>query len=428
MDLNAFIQDIAVQFQAAGPALKFVLALLGGIASSFTPCIFPLLPIVAVTIGASNTSGTKLQGFTLSLTYGAGLAIVYAVLGLIAGLIGVGLGQIASHPIAFIVVAVFFTYFALMMFDIYQVPVPQAVLNAGAGAQQRRGYFAVGLTGALSGIIAAPCLGPVVLFILTFIAREGDPVSGFFMMLLYAIGVATLPMIVGTFAGAATSLQKKQGAWMTTVKHIFAWLFLLFALFYAFKAGRNYIPAMETGSRSNGTIASQSNGETPVGDVVSSSLLWDVISVGEGDVPMAAGDKAIDIEFAKGGEVRKLSDNFVPGKVTLLTFWSTNCPECIAEMPHLLEVYSDFKDRGFVVISVNSVTNESRSTVEAFVANHDMPYPVLFDAEHKVFKDAYDLFGTPANIMIDETGTIIDYSITLSAQMEGILEERLGGG
>ena len=320
------------------------------------------------------------------------------------------------------------------MFDIYQVPVPQSILNASANVQQRRGYFAVALTGAFCGIIAAPCLGPVVLFILTYIARDGDPVSGFFLMLLYAIGVATLPMIVGTFAGVATSLQKKQGAWMTRVKHLFAWIFLIFALFYAFKAGKNFVPASTDVQGGNGDVVQTDNSGNDGGNVEngapSTSVLWDVLSVAEGAVPAKAGDKAIDIEFKQGGETRRLSDNYKPGTVTLLTFWSTNCPECIAEMPHLVKVYNKYKDKGFVVISVNTVTNETRTTVEAFVkknAADKMPYPVLFDANHAIW-NAYDLFGTPTNIMIDETGTILDYSISLSSKMEAILEEKLGGG
>jgi cytochrome c-type biogenesis protein len=413
MQLNALIQDVAASFQAAGPALKFVFALFGGVLSSFTPCVFPLLPIVAITIGASNTTGTKLRAFTLSLTYAAGLAAVFAALGLFAGLAGASLGRIASHPIAFLIVAVFFAFFALMMFDIYTMPVPQSIIKAGASAQQKRGYFAVAATGAISGIIAAPCLGPVVLFILTYIARDGDPVSGFFMMLLYALGVATLPIIVGTFAGAAATLQKKQGAWMTRVKHVFGWFFILFALYYSFSAGRNYIPAMPPGA------------DFVSGGAPASSLLWDVAAVEPGDIPAKAGDRILDIEFVKGGEKMKLSDNFTPGKITLLTFWSTNCPECIAEMPHLLSVYNKYKDRGFSVISVNTVTNESRQTVEAFVARRDMPYPIIFDAGHAIW-NAYDLFGTPTNIMFDSTGKIVDYSITLSAKMEDIIEAHIG--
>lgn len=416
MQLNALIQDVAASFQAAGPSLKFLFALVGGILSSFTPCVFPLLPIVAITIGASNASGNKLRAFTLSLTYGAGLAIVYAILGLVAGLAGASLGRIASHPIAYLVVAIFFAFFALMMFDIYTMPVPQSIIKAGASAQQKRGYFAVGITGAISGIIAAPCLGPVVLFILTYIARDGDPVSGFFLMLLYALGVATLPIIVGTFAGVASTLQSKQGAWMMRVKHVFGWFFILFALYYSFSAGRNYIPTIPPGSELAGGA----------GTTASSTLLWDVVNVQEGKTPSKAGDSILDIEFTKGGETMKLSDNFVSGKITLLTFWSTNCPECIAEMPHLLEVYNKYKDKGFVVVSVNSVTNESRQTVEAFVARRNMPYPIIFDAQHKIW-DAYDLFGTPTNIMFDSTGKIVDYSISLSAKMESIIEAHIGG-
>ncbi len=430
MELNALIQDVAQSFQSAGPVLKFVFALVGGILSSFTPCIFPLLPIVAITIAASNSSGKRIQAFTLSLSYGAGLAIVYAILGLVAGLLGASLGRIASHPIAFIIVAIFFVYFALMMFDVYQIPVPQSILNASANAQQRRGYIAVAMTGAFSGIIAAPCLGPVVLFILTYIARDGDPVSGFFMMLLYAIGVATLPMLVGTFAGFASTLQSKQGAWMTRIKHLFAWLFIFFALFYAFKAGRNYVPTtgeVAAGNGSNGTVQTDGgNVNVANGSAIASGALWDVVSVEKGEVPSKAGDKAIDITFTKSGETRKLSDFDKQGQITLLTFWSTNCPECIAEMPHLVEVYNKYKDRGFNVISVNSVTNETRDTVEGFIKKNAirMPYPVLFDANHAIW-NAYELFGTPTNIMIDENGVILDYSISLSKNMEKILDEKL---
>ncbi len=215
---------------AKGSFIALVLVFIGGILSSFTPCVYPIIPITVSYIGA-RAEGKKMRGFFLSLFFVLGLAIMYSSLGIIAALTGGVFGGLTQNPIVYgVLIAIFLLMGASMMgaFDL-QLPASwQGKLQSG----QRRGIFGAVLMGMASGLIAAPCVGPILVALLSWVAQTRSVLVGFGLLFSFSVGMGMLFIVIGTFAGAITALPKA-GAWMDGIKHFFGWLLWGTAAFFA---------------------------------------------------------------------------------------------------------------------------------------------------------------------------------------------------
>ena len=197
-----------------------VLAYLGGLGLAATPCIWPLIPITIGVIGAAGGAG-RAQAFVRSLTYVLGIAVMYALLGVIAGSTGRVLGSMLQHPAVYVALAAIMALLAGSMFDLFTFQLAgswtarvQARLRGRAGLA---GVFALGL---LSGIAATACTTPVVLAVLLPVLQTGSPPAGFLVMLVLGLGMGTPLVVAGTFAGALKALPRS-GHWQDAVKHLF---------------------------------------------------------------------------------------------------------------------------------------------------------------------------------------------------------------
>jgi len=140
-----------------GNIFDLFIAFGAGVLVSFTPCVYPLLPITVATIAGANTQKTRVAGFLLSLVYTLGLAITYSILAIIAGLTGIVFGVIQNSPWVSVAIANFFLLFALIMLDV--IPFPTFGLGGGKGVS--KGVLSVLLMGIASGLIVGPCTAPV---------------------------------------------------------------------------------------------------------------------------------------------------------------------------------------------------------------------------------------------------------------------------
>ncbi|MCX5714765.1 MAG: sulfite exporter TauE/SafE family protein, partial [Candidatus Omnitrophica bacterium] len=150
----------------SGNLIDFVKVFFAGVAISFTPCLYPLIPITASFIGASS-GGSRLKGFILSLIYVTGIALTYSILGLVASLTGMFFGRISSHPVTYIVVGIIIIIFGLSMLNLFAIYLPHFFRPP---VVKKRGYFSTFVLGLSSGLVASPCLTPVlgtILFYLT---------------------------------------------------------------------------------------------------------------------------------------------------------------------------------------------------------------------------------------------------------------------
>jgi thiol:disulfide interchange protein DsbD len=207
-------------------ALAFVF--LGGLALNLTPCVYPIIPIT-VSFFVGQASGKFGKSFFLALLYVLGLSITYSLLGVVAAMSGGLLGSSLQNPLVVIGIAAIFLVFASSMFGAFEVRVPTFLSNLAGGSKQGAlGSFFMGLT---VGIVAAPCIGPFVVSLLTFVAAKGDPYLGFLMFFVLSLGLGIPYLIFGTFTGLIKNLPNS-GEWMVWVKKVFGVIMLGVAIYF----------------------------------------------------------------------------------------------------------------------------------------------------------------------------------------------------
>jgi thiol:disulfide interchange protein DsbD len=230
------------------PALALPLAFLGGVLTSLTPCIYPMIPITAAIVGGQtvvegpNGPVRAPRGRIALLTglYVVGLALVYSILGLVAGLSGSLFGAISSSAWALLLMANLLLIAALAMLDVIPVRLPQALTQraATAGTAGRAGgAFAMG---AMSGLVAAPCSAPVMAAVLTWVSATQSAALGFLYLFAFSLGMCTLLVVVGLSAGTIARLPRA-GMWMIWIKRLFALLMLGAAEYYLIKVGQVWL-------------------------------------------------------------------------------------------------------------------------------------------------------------------------------------------
>lgn len=198
----------------ASVVMSFCAAFLGGVLTSFTPCVYPMIPITAGYVGGGNLCGSKLRGFFLSVSYVVGVAVTYASLGVFAALTGSLFGGVSSNPWVTFAVANIMILFGLSMLDVFELP----MIGKNVCVEQG-GYGGAFLMGLVSGLIAAPCTAPVLGVLLTYVATSQKIVFGGSLLFVFALGMGVLLVLVGTFSGIAASLPKS-GMWMVKIKKI----------------------------------------------------------------------------------------------------------------------------------------------------------------------------------------------------------------
>lgn len=203
-----------------GSWLAFLLVFLGGVLASLTPCVFPMIPITISFIGMS-AKGNPLKGFVMSLWYVLGIALVYSTLGLIAAAGGSAFGQATQTPVFMGFVAAIIFAMGLSMAGLYDIQLPSSLTTRVGGG--RTGFLGPLLMGMAMGLVAAPCVGPIIVVLLTWVATTGSLFLGFWLLFTFALGLGLLFVVLGTFGGLLPP-----GGWMVTVKHVFA--VILFAL------------------------------------------------------------------------------------------------------------------------------------------------------------------------------------------------------
>jgi thiol:disulfide interchange protein DsbD len=206
--------------------LAYIAVFLGGLLTALTPCVFPLIPITVSIFGARR-SKTKKESALLSGLYVLGIAIMYTVLGLGAAATGTAFGGVLGNRWVVTVVAGLFIVFSLAMFGLFEIAVPTKLLDriSRVGGEGKFGAFAMGT---VAGVIAAPCTGPILAAVLTYVATTQKLLFGGSLLFVYAIGIGLPFFVVGTFA---VSLPKS-GTWMETVKSIFGIVMLIVALYF----------------------------------------------------------------------------------------------------------------------------------------------------------------------------------------------------
>ena len=224
-------QDRIARLLAGDKAWLTALGMFGvGILLAFTPCVFPMVPILSSIIVGQGGQVTTRRAFSLSLVYVLAMAVMYTIAGVIAGLFGENLQILFQNTWIIIGFSLVFVLLALSMFGLYELQLPsswQSRLNQLGNRQQSGTWIGVAVMGVLSALIVGPCVAAPLAGVLIYIGMSGDAMLGGFSLLMMSLGMGLPLLIIGTSAG---KLLPRAGAWMTTVKDIFGVLLLALAI------------------------------------------------------------------------------------------------------------------------------------------------------------------------------------------------------
>lgn len=211
-----------------GP-MALLLVFLSGLGLTLTPCVYPLIP---VTIGFFGAATGRSRGVTVAhaLVYLLGMALMYSALGVAAALTGSLFGQMMQNPVVVLLLAGTMLLLAASMFGAFEIVLPAALMQLGT--KSYAGFFGTFVMGLTVGIMAAPCVGPFVIGLLTFVSERQDPLLGFTLFFTLALGLGLPFVFLAIFSG---SLQKlpRSGVWMVWVRKMFGVVLLGMALYFA---------------------------------------------------------------------------------------------------------------------------------------------------------------------------------------------------
>lgn len=374
------------------------LFLLLGIGLSFTPCVLPMIPILSSIIVGEGQSVSRSRGFLLSAAYSLGMAIIYTVMGVAAGLAGVGLAATLQNPLVLSAFAVLMGVIALSMFDVFTLSVPARLQHKLISVSKQRSsgkIVGVFLMGAISALIVGPCIAAPLASALVYISQTGDAFLGGVALFSLAIGMSVPLLLLGVSAG---SLLPRTGQWMVQVKRFFGVLICGVALWMLMPVLPVVVQMMAWAALGAGYGAYLMWGVSAgwvfkaIGLIALSTGLMQLIGLASGsrDVlqPLAHNRtaQASAVIFKRIKSVSELNTVLAAniGKTVMLDFYADWCIAC--------------KEMEQFTFTDPSIQQKLRNTVllQADVTAND--------AEDKELLKRFQLFGPPGIILFNKQG------------------------
>jgi thiol:disulfide interchange protein DsbD len=220
--------SLSSTLESSGLILSLLFIFLGGLALNLTPCVYPLIPITIGYFGGQSEGKTS-RLFLLGILYVLGMALTYSAVGVVTALSGSVFGSLLQNPFVIVGIALLFILLSLSQFGVYEFKLPDSLVAKAGGA--KAGTFGAFFMGLTMGIVAAPCIGPFVIGLVTYVAAKGDPFNGFLMFFVLALGLGLPYLVLALFSGKIKRLPRA-GDWMEGVKHIFGFLLLGMAIYF----------------------------------------------------------------------------------------------------------------------------------------------------------------------------------------------------
>ena len=221
--------DLGLLIEEQGLGVAFLAIFVLGLALNLTPCVYPMIPVTLGYFGRQSEGKTS-RLFGLALMYLVGIAITYSTLGVVAALTGQLFGSLLQNPWVLVGISLVMVTLALSLFGVYELQAPNFIRQRVAGGSGS------GVLGALSmglvvGIVAAPCVGPVTIGLLTYVGSIGNPWLGFWMFFTLSLGLGAPYVALGTFSGGLNKLPRS-GVWMLWVEKLFGCALIGVALYF----------------------------------------------------------------------------------------------------------------------------------------------------------------------------------------------------
>ncbi len=220
---------IAKFLREKGIFLTFILIFMGGLALNLTPCVYPMIPITVSYFGSQKTENAPVI-LARALAYVVGISVTYSSLGVTAAMTGKILGSTLQSPYVLIGISLLLAALSLSMFGLYEIQAPSWLLNKVAAGNSRGWIGALGM-GLVFGIVAAPCVDPFSIGLLTYVAAKANPYLGFLMFFTLSLGLGFPYLWLGFFSNEIQRLPKS-GMWMVWVKKVFGMVLLGMPLYF----------------------------------------------------------------------------------------------------------------------------------------------------------------------------------------------------
>jgi len=420
-DLNAPLEKASTTFTeqdriakslAEDSIIKILLGFFGlGLLLAFTPCVFPMIPILSSIIVGEGERITTHRAFILSLAYILAMSVTYTVAGVMTGLLGENLQAMFQNPWIIGSFSALFVVLSLSMFGLFELQLPHALQHRlhQISHQQQGGHIAgAALMGLLSGLIVGPCLAPPLAGALIFIGQHGDPVLGGSALFALSMGMGLPLLIIGTSAG---SLLPKAGDWMNTIKSIFGVLMLALAIWMLERiipgwislllwGGLLIVTAVYLGALNSldidasgweklwkglGLILLIYGGLLMIGGASGSHNIWQPLQSIISNQSNTATTASAGIKFTKINNLTELKQQLSQAnKPAMLDFYADWCVDC-----KRMEI-TTFQDNNVLSALKNTQTLQIDMT-----ANSD---------EHKALMKQYGVFAPPTILFFDAKG------------------------
>jgi thiol:disulfide interchange protein DsbD len=219
--------NIAARVSAVGFWIALFGIFLGGLGLNLTPCIYPLIPITVSYFGGKG-QGSLPVALVNGVVYILGLSVTNSILGVVAALSGGMLGEALQNPVVLIVISLILVTLGLSFFGLWELRVPSGILQTAS--RSFTGYFGTFFMGLTLGVVAAPCVGPFILGLLTYVGQTGDPYLGFTYFFVLSLGLG-LPLSVLGIASGAVERLPLSGQWLLWIKKCFGWVLVGMAVY-----------------------------------------------------------------------------------------------------------------------------------------------------------------------------------------------------
>ena len=409
-DSGSETDQIAGLFKGGSLFTVIAAFFVAGLLLAFTPCVFPMIPILSGIIVGQGEKIEKSRAFTLSLSYVLGMATTYALAGVAAGMSGKLLSAALQNPWVLGGFALVFVVLSLSMFGFYELQLPNSIqskFNDASNKAKGGSVFGAATMGALSAVIVGPCVAPPLAGALLYIGQTHDVVLGGSALFAMAMGIGVPLMLVGTSAGA---LLPRAGAWMDLVKKVFGVMLLGVAIWLVspvmpatatmllvggllvmcaiFLSAIDPLPASASGllrfGKGAGVLALIAGTAMVVGALSGNQEILQPL----GGLRMAnAAMPAKTLGFKRVANVAELENHIreAGGKPVVLDFYADWCVSC-KEMEH-----NTFSDGRVQARLKNAVLLQADVT-----ANKD---------EHAAMLKKFGLFGPPGIVFFDHKGS-----------------------